>query len=57
VSGRVAALHALVVAAAEQRAGGVEQRASDGHPALGLARPRLLDGDLEHLLVGHAAGD
>jgi hypothetical protein len=48
VGRRVAVLHAPVVAAAEQGAGGIEQRAADRDPALLEARARLGDGDGEH---------
>lgn len=50
---RVAALDALVVAAAEQLARGVEQRAPDRDAALLEAGSRLGEGHFEHLLVRH----
>src|SRR5262249_43737189 len=56
VGGRVAALHPLVVTAPQERAGSVEQGSPDRDPALGLAGARLLDRDLQHPLVIHAAG-
>jgi hypothetical protein len=52
---RVAALHALVVTAAEQLAGGVEQRAADRDSALRQPGAGFLERHGKHrLVVGHA---
>jgi hypothetical protein len=53
---RVAALHPLVVALAEELTAGVEEGSPDRDPALGVAGPRLGDGHVEHcLVIGHGA--
>jgi hypothetical protein len=53
---RIAALHALVVAAAEEGARGVEQRAPDRDAALLHAGPRLGERHLQHrAVVSHVA--
>ncbi len=56
MEGRVLLLHATVVAAAEQRAIGGEQRRPDRDAALGEPRAGFLERDLQQLAVGHGAG-
>src|SRR4051794_6145058 len=51
VDGRVVVLDAAVVPAAQQRPVGMEERRADRDPALGAPGPRLLERDLQHLLV------